>query len=65
MKTETELRKLLAAINESLKQDADCPGCRFCYTLKVQQYQLNWILNGDSEMDRRIEEFMAYVARAS
>lgn len=61
MKAEKELRKLLEAINESLKQDADCPGCEFCSALKVQQHQLKWILDGDSDMDRRIEEFVASV----
>lgn len=63
MKSERELRKLLALINESLKQDTHCPGCKSCYVRKVQAVTLAWILDGDSELDRAIEELTADVAR--
>lgn len=61
MKTEKEIRHCRDIFKESLEQDAHCPGCQSCYARKATLIMLNWILDGNSEVDRSIENLTKMV----
>jgi len=49
---------------EAYQLQADCHRCKDCYALAVQIRFLKWILNGDSDFDRQVEEFAAALAES-
>jgi len=64
VKSERELRAFLAMCEEAYQLQADCHRCKDCYALAVQIRFLKWILNGDSDFDRQVEEFAAALAES-